>query len=298
MNLDANLKQYLILSHFPAIGPAAFRKIIAYFGSLDNFWQAKHLDWRKAGLNEETIRKFLAFIKDFGAERLIELTKILEREHIELLPFNSPLYPAILKEIPTPPALLYYQGNIKALSVPSLAVVGSRQNTPYGTSALHYLLPSVIDKGVTIISGLALGTDTIAHQLAVQNGGPTIAILGGGLDAASFYPAVNRQLGQDIINRGGLLISEFPPLCRPSRFSFPQRNRLIAALSRATLVVEAAQKSGALITADYALDFNREVLAIPGSIFSDRSQGTNQLLKSGARLINTAEDILLSLSYE
>lgn len=203
---------------------------------------------------------------------------------------DDPRYPSLLREIPHPPASLRIRGDISALHRPALAVVGTRRPTSYGLSVTRSLLEPVARAGLTIISGLALGIDTVAHRVAVELGAPTIAVLGCGIDR--IYPWENQQLAEAILATGGALISEFPDGTPPLRQHFPQRNRIISGLARAVLLVEAGEKSGALITAKFAVDQNRDVLVVPGPITSPTSVGPLNWLKLGATPITSAEDIL------
>jgi len=177
-----------------------------------------------------------------------------------------------------------------------LAVVGSRKFSSYGKMAAEKIIGILSQNNLTITSGLALGIDAIAHLTALEAGGRTIAVLGSGLDKENIYPSANRYLADKIISSGGTIISEFPIGTPPLKHNFPQRNRLIAGISIGTLVIEADEKSGALITARYALEQNREVFAVPGSIFSNQSRGTNKLIKQGAIPITAAEDIIEALN--
>lgn len=293
-----NKQNYLILNHFSPLGPASFRKLIQYFGSLELFWHAPFKDWLRAGLKESVARDFRSFSQNFPKSRLDKTLMLLKNENINLLSYEDDNYPQLLREIDSAPPLLYYQGDLKALDLPGLAIVGSRKNTPYAERVLNELVPELPIYNIVTISGLALGVDALAHDSSLKGQGLTIAVLGSGLDQKSFYPRANRPLRDRILKNGGLILSEFPPLSPPLRTNFPRRNRLIAALSRAVLVVEAAAKSGALITANYALDFNREVLAIPGSIFNPNSFGPNNFLKQGAKLISGLKDILEVFNIE
>lgn len=207
---------------------------------------------------------------------------ILTPEHIE--------YPALLKEIPYPPKTLYVEGNAQLLSRPTLAVVGTRTPTAYGLATVTALLEPVIRAGIVIVSGFALGIDGRAHQTAVDLGAPTVAVLGCGLDIN--YPYEHQHLRQQILANGGALVSEFSAGTPPLRHHFPQRNRIISGLTSATLLVEAGEKSGALITAKFAADQNRDVLVVPGPISSPMSVGPLNWLKLGATPVTSAEDLL------
>ena len=207
-------------------------------------------------------------------------------------------YPAILKEIHDPPKELYIKGEIIEQDKTAIAIVGTRKYSQYGKQVTLDIAGELAKLGITIVSGLAKGIDTFAHQAALENKGRTIAVLGSGMDKKSFYPSCNYYLGEKI-SQYGAVISEYPPGTLGAQFTFPQRNRIISGLSLGVVVVEAPEKSGALITATLALEQNREVFAIPGSIYETNSQGTNQLIKLGAKPIACIEDILeeLNLSY-
>jgi DNA processing protein len=207
-------------------------------------------------------------------------------------------YPAILKEIHDPPKELYIKGEIINQDKTAIGVVGTRKYTQYGKEVALDIAGKLAKLGITIVSGLAKGIDTFAHQAALENGGRTIAVLGSGMDKNSFFPRSNYSLSEKISQQGAV-ISEYPPGTRGTFFTFPQRNRIISGLSLGTIVIEAPEESGALITAALALEQNREVFAIPGSIYEKNSVGTNRLIKLGAKLVIDVEDILeeLNLSH-
>ena len=212
----------------------------------------------------------------------------LEQHQIKFITLKDQEYPLLLREIPYPPLGLYLQGEIPKNSN-FLSVVGTRKISSYGKLAIEKLLKNLIPYHFVIISGLALGVDTLGHKIALDEGGKTIAVLGTGLDR--IFPAINKSLSQKIIQNGAL-ISEYPLGTPPLKHHFPWRNRIISGLSPATLVIEAPEKSGALITANFALEQNRDVFAVPGSIFNKNSLGPNNLIKIGAKLISQTEDIL------
>ncbi|HYU64864.1 MAG TPA: DNA-processing protein DprA, partial [Candidatus Paceibacterota bacterium] len=187
-------------------------------------------------------------------------------------------YPKLLSQIHQPPKMLYYRGNISLFQTPCLAVVGTRKLTPYGQEATRFLVHDLIKASCTIVSGLALGIDAAAHTAALEAGGNTIAVLGSGIDDESIYPRTNFNLAHKILNHNGLIVSEYPEGTKAQHFTFPARNRIISGLSRGVVVIEADRESGALITAQFALEQNRDVFAIPGSIFAPRSIGTNSLI--------------------
>jgi len=207
-------------------------------------------------------------------------------------------FPPQLLEIPQPPKQLFAQGVLPDKDLVLLTVVGSRKYSSYGKEICEKLIGGLSGYGISIVSGLAIGIDTIAHKAALSAGLKTIAVPGSGLNSSVLYPATNRLLAQKIIESDGLLLSEFDPNFRATLWSFPQRNRIMAGLSHATLIIEAENKSGTLITARMALDYNRDVLAVPGSLFSRTSQGTNTLLRQGATPITSSEDILEALGFD
>jgi DNA processing protein len=205
-------------------------------------------------------------------------------------------YPVLLKQIYNPPAQLYYQGSLLAQEKNPLAVVGTRKMSAYGQATTKFLVKELVAQGITIISGLALGIDTLAHQTALKAKGKTIAVLGSGLNRV--YPQENKKLAQAIVANGGALVSEYPPETPPSRWTFPARNRIISGLSWGTLVIEAPEKSGALITARFSLDQDREVFAVPGSIYQPNSAGVHKLIKMGAHPVTSPEDILSAFDFK
>lgn len=207
-------------------------------------------------------------------------------------------FPPLLKEIPQPPKQLWSVGPLPAPELKLLAVVGSRQYTSYGKQVVDHLLAGLTGTNIGIVSGLALGIDALAHEAALRHQLYTIAVPGSGLSSSVLYPATNRRLARKIIDAGGGLLSELPPDTKAAQWTFPQRNRIMAGMSHATLLIEAGEKSGTLITARMAADYNRELLAVPGSIFSTTSLGTHQFIKLGAVPVTSAEDILETLQLE
>lgn len=209
--------------------------------------------------------------------------------------FGEKNYPRLLKKIVNPPKLLYVQGNIFAKEN-CFAIVGTRRCTPYGKQITREIAIDLAEAGLTIVSGFASGIDTEAHKAVIERGKRTIAVLGTGLDEKSIYPKSNLKLVKRILANGGALISEFPPKTHGTKYTFVQRNRIISGLSLGVLVVEARTKSGALITANYAISQKRKLFAIPGSIYSQTSKGCNHLIKNGAKLTEGANDILKELN--
>jgi len=216
-------------------------------------------------------------------------------EEIRKITIDDENYPKLLKKIANPPKVLYFKGNIK-IDKPCFAVVGTRKCSSYGKQITLEIVNYLNEAGLIIVSGLAPGIDSSAHLSVVEKQGKTIAVLGTGLDEKSIYPKENIKLSRKIIDLGGCLISEYPPETPGSRFTFPQRNRIISGLSNGVLVVEAKEKSGALITANYAFSQKRKVFAVPGSIYSLNSAGPHNLIKKGAKLVDNANDILKELN--
>lgn len=221
------------------------------------------------------------------------LADMLKYSMMEIRTLKPEHYPEALKEIPSPPEEIYYAGElINGEDTIFLGVVGTRKFSNYGKDACEKIIGGLAGYNIVIVSGLALGIDSIAHRAALDSGLRTIAIPGSGLADKVLHPHSNLKLAQEIVENGGCLMSEFPPDYPAGLHTFPQRNRIIAGLSRAVLVIEAPEKSGALITSAFALDFNRDVFAVPGSIFNENSKGTNRLIRMGATPITGAEDIL------
>ena len=216
------------------------------------------------------------------------------KEAIHFLMYEDVLYPKRLKEIYLPPVVLFYKGRLELFNRLSIGIVGARNHTEYSKEALEYLLPDILERKVSIISGLARGVDSLAHQLTLDLKGETIAVIGNGINIC--YPKENQSL-YDAIGKKGLILSEYPLDSPPLKFHFPYRNRIIAGLSHGLCVIEAKLHSGSLITANVALSENRQVFALPGNITSEYSKGTNELITAGAFPIRNANDILDSLHY-
>jgi len=216
----------------------------------------------------------------------------MDREQILVIKLDDKDYPKLLKQIADPPIKLYCRGNIELLNTFCLAVVGTRKLTAYGREAAQHIIAGLSSSGMTIVSGLAMGIDSVAHQSALDNGLPTIAVLGGAVNDEHIGPKTNLPLAKEILNNDGLLISEYSKKddIRPANFAV--RDRIISGISKGVVVVEGAEDSGSLITAKSAVDQNRDVFAVPGSIFSSVSRGTNWLLKNGAKIATSAEDII------
>ena len=230
---------------------------------------------------------------DLQSQRIRNTIFEYEKQGIRTITLFEPEYPPVLLETYKPPWVLYARGNPSLLTKEHLlAVVGSRKATTFGKKSIDLLFPQLIEEQVVIVSGLAAGIDAHAHQMAINLGGTTIGVIAGGFD--HLYPKENRPLAHEMM-KNHLIISEYPPHTRPQKWHFPMRNRIIAGISKGTLVVEAKKSSGSLITANYAVQEGREVFAIPGHILNDCSVGTNELIQQGAKLVFTPNDILEEL---
>ena len=288
MNTDT--KYLHSFASIPSIGARALQKISDYFPSFEDAWRADEKEIRNAGLDVKAISAILWKRPSIDPDREMEA---LARENIWIIRASDAEYPALLKEIPNPPFVLYGSGHPSALaSSLSIGVVGARKPTSYGAQATETITASLGAAGITIVSGLALGIDSLAHRAALEANAPTIAVLGSGIDEMSIYPSSNRGLARRIKDSGSVVVSEYPPKTPAMKEHFPQRNRIISGLSKGIVVIEAQEKSGALITARFALEHNRDVFAVPGSIFSLSSAGTNSLIQEGAKLVSCGEDIL------
>lgn len=281
---------WVLLSMVPGIGPAKFKRLVDTYGSAEAAWRADARSLGMAGLDVKAAAQLVALRARLDPEA--ELLR-LERLGIRALTLEDEAYPAPLREIADPPPVLYLQGELTPADQWSVAVVGTRRATVYGRQVVERLVGELARAGVTIVSGLARGIDAVAHRTALEAGGRTVAVLGNGVDQV--YPPEHARLAAQIRTQGAL-VSEFPPGVPPDAANFPRRNRIISGLTVGTLVVEAGQSSGALITADFAAEQGRDVYAVPGSIFSPASQGTHQLLRDGAKLIVEARDILEELN--
>ncbi|HPH78732.1 MAG TPA: DNA-processing protein DprA [bacterium] len=269
-------------------------KIKNYFGSLAVAYRSANIaDWQQAGIGSKDVIKWFDFKKTV---RLNEYLKKLNNFHIGYICYGDDEYPKYLAEIHCPPIVLYYIGNTNLLKRQLIAVVGTRRLTTYGKKVANELVKGLVDYNFVVVSGLALGIDGIAHAACLAQGGDTIAVHASGLD--KIYPMANQRLSRDIVENNGLLLSENKIGGTISKWQFPARNRIISGLSVGVLVVEAPVKSGALITANYALEQNRLVMAIPSDIFSLAGQGTNQLIANGACMVTKIDDVLNELGVQ
>ncbi|MDP3993156.1 MAG: DNA-processing protein DprA [bacterium] len=277
--LSCTSEVILSVSMVEPLGPISWQKLYRNFTGLKEVLAAGSDLLIKAGLNANQAEA----LRD-RPENVEAAKRLLASKKIEILTIDSPDFPVLLKEINDPPLWLFFRGDIKAMKKTCLTVVGTRKPSSYALLAAEKLLPEELVSQLCLVSGLAYGVDKKVHQLALKYNSPTIAVLAGGLD--SIYPADHYRLAEQIIASGGLLITEYPPLSRPRPAKFPIRNRIIAGLSPVTIVLEAAIRSGSLTTAKAALDYNREVMAVPSEITRRHADGTNFLIKQGATLLD------------
>lgn len=282
------------LSLISGIGSEKLRKLSKHFDSGEAAWNAGESELRAAGIPEKLASAIISQQKNIS---LREEEEKLAKWNIHLAQFGSPQYPSLLAEIPNPPFILYRRGNTDWFEKPIITVVGTRRPTHYGISVAREFGKRLAEAGIVVASGMALGIDKEAHHGALEGHGDTISVLGNGLDDPSIAPRTHLNLAHTISMHGALL-SDYPPGTPASEHTFPARNRIMAGLSLGTLVVEATEKSGTLITAQLALDYNREVFAVPGSVYSDRSRGAHTLIRNGAIITESIEDILTALPIE
>ena len=302
---------WLAFSVFSGVGPIRFKMLLNQFGRAKDAWRATTLDLSKA-IGEKLTEKFDKFRNTFSIR---DYTRRLLAQGVSFIITTDKEYPKLLSQIKNPPFVLFVKGdtttlyslsdqasseNREVLSedgsrqartiIPTIAVVGTRRTTSYGREVTKILTEELVAAGFLIVSGLAIGIDTVSHKAAIEAGGKTIAVLGCGIDCC--YPSANQSIYNSIIIGKGCVVSEYPLGQAPTRGSFPARNRIIAGLSLGVLVTEGAEDSGSLITAGYGLKFGRKVFAVPGPITSSLSKGPYKLIAKGARLVTSAEDIL------
>lgn len=281
------------IANIQKIGPARFKRLYNYFETMEQAFNAPFGELIKAGLEENIAQEFVISRNEINPN---EIWQKIEKENIKIVTIKDSNYPKLLKEIYNPPPVLYYKGSLLPNEEFAIAAVGTRKITNYGRQVTPFIVLPLAQNGITIISGLALGVDALSHESALKARGRTIAVLGSGLDHQNIYPFHNRYLAEKICEQDGLLLSEYPPGTLPLKQHFPNRNRIIAGLSLGVLIIEADKESGALITAKYALDQNRDVFAVPGSILNKTSDGPNNLIKMGAKPVTDAGDILEALN--
>jgi len=258
------------------IGAVRLRALLDYFGDLKTAWNAPADALMQAGLSEKVAARLVEVRTTKDLQKMAEW---IEKRDIQVFTWNDDDYPAILKEIDQPPPVLYVRGKILPEDNRAVAIVGTRKVTAYGRQVTEEIIHHLVQNGFTVVSGLARGVDGIAHQATLQDGGRTLAVLGCGVEQV--YPAEHMKLAEQIINSGAL-ISDYAPGTKPDAANFPPRNRIISGLSQVTIVIEAGETSGALITATFAVEQGRDVMAVPGSIYAPQSKGTNRLISQGA----------------
>ncbi len=274
----------------PNIGPAKVRALLDHFGDLEVAWHADRASLVQAGLDRRAINSLIE--TRAGLDLDAEMAK-LERHRVKVLTWEDDEYPSLLRQIYGPPPVLYVRGELHPDDEWAVAVVGTRKATVYGKEVARRLCSELARNRVTVVSGLARGIDGVAHRAALDAGGRTIAVMGCGLDR--IYPPEHRKLAQDIIGNGAL-VSDYPLGVPPDAGNFPPRNRIISGLSLGVVVVEAGERSGALITVNFALEQGREVFAVPGNILNRSSVGCNRLIHDGAKMVLGVEDILEELN--
>ena len=286
------IRDWVELNMTPGIGPRAAAQLLERFGSAEAVYEATRAELEQLRLVPEAVDAIIG--RDFHERAELEIQET-RKVGADLLILDDGVYPALLREIYDPPITLYVKGAWEeCLDQPCVAIVGSRRASTYGQNAALMLARDLAQRGVTIISGFARGIDAAAHRGALEGGGRTVAVLGTGIN--QYYPRDHRKLGEDILNSGGAIVTQFPLGTPPVSENFPYRNRIISGLSLGAVVVEAAENSGSLITARLAIEQNREVFAVPGNITSRNSFGTNYLIKgAGAKLVQQWQDIATEL---
>ena len=290
--LEEDIKYWVGFNNIPGIGRVRLTQLENYFDNLGNAWEAPAGELKRAGLDSAALRVISQWRDKLSPDAEMEK---LEKSGINVLTCRDTDYPARLKEIYDYPPVIYYKGSFLPIDEWCVAVVGTRRATVYGKQVTEEIVTDLARNKITIVSGLARGIDTVAHRSALEAGGRSLAVFANGLDIV--YPAENTGLAHSIIEQGAV-ISEYPPGTRPRAEYFPRRNRILSGLSLGVLVAEAGETSGAMITARMALEQNREVFAVPGSILSAVSRGTNSLIQEGAKLIRDYTDVLEELNLK
>jgi len=272
------------------IGAVRFQRLLERCGDAETAWGARPADLAEAGLSLKLIERVVAVREKVDLSRIWEQT---QTRNIQVLTWLDEAYPQRLKEIEQPPPVLYLRGELLPEDTWTVAIVGTRRVTPYGRQVTEEIVSYLAANGVTVVSGLARGVDSIAHNAALKAGGRTLAVLGSGVDR--IYPPENRALAEQMIERGAVL-SDYAPGTPPESSNFPPRNRIISGLSMAVVVIEAGKTSGALITAEFAAEQGREIFAVPGNILAPQSKGTNKLIQDGTLPLLSASDIMQALN--
>ncbi len=283
-----NIEDLILLNTIEEFGYRKLEALLNVFKSASDILKAKKSELLAVGGVDKGLAGKIAGL---DKEKLSGELRLMERLRVRAVSIFDDDYPENLKNIYSPPIVIYVKGKIRPEDADAVAIVGSRRPSYYGISACEKLADQLVSRGITVISGLARGIDTMAHKGALKSG-RTIAVLGSGLNY--IYPPENRKLAEEICEKGAV-ISEFPMNTPPNRRNFPKRNRVISGLSLGVLVVEASEKSGSLITANFALEENRELFAVPGEVSSRTSTGSNNLIKQGAKLAENADDIIAEI---
>ncbi len=292
-NISGHTAEWLAITLTPGLGPTRSRRLVELLGGIEAVFRATLTELEATGIPAVSAQSL-------GTGRSLELAHEEQARAsstgIHLVALDDPAYPATLRQIYDPPLILYIQGSVEALSRPGVAVVGTRHPTPYGTGMAERLACDLAARGLVVFSGLARGVDSAAHRGAIAAKGKTVAVFGTGADVV--YPKENRRLVEQLLSLGGAVISEFPLGTSPTPQNFPIRNRIISGISIGVLVIEAAEYSGTRITSRCALEQNREVFAVPGNVTNKNSWGPNTLIKQGAKLVATWEDVWEELPVE
>lgn len=294
MNKEKQIRVCLLAT--PGIGRRTFRKVESWLkqnkSQWVDFWSNKNL-WPLADLKENQINSLGKFQQKFGLDGYFNY---LEKINVRVIDKYDKDYPILLNNIDDQPIVLYIKGQLPEQKLPAISVVGTRKATHYGKLATGKIVKDLVGSRVTIVSGFMYGIDICAHEVALENGGSTIGVLGFGFD--HFYPSIYRKKYLEMLEKGMCFMTEYAPFVAPKQGSFPERNRIVAGLSLGTVVIEAGENSGTLITSRLASEFGREVFAVPGSIFSPYSIGTKLLLSQGACLVNSGDEILSELNLK
>ena len=281
------MKRYWIgINLVKGIGAVRLRALLDFFGDAKTAWEGSSADLRAAGLSKNLVERLIKAREQVDLDALWD---DIAAKNIRVMTWDDADYPARLREISQPPPILYLRGDFIQDDAWAVGIVGTRRVTSYGRQVTEEIASFLAQNGVTVVSGLARGVDGIAHQAALNAGGRTFAVLGSGVDR--IYPPEHRNLAEAISGSGAIL-SDYPPNTPPEASNFPPRNRIISGLSMATIVIEAGATSGALITANFAVEQGREVFAVPGNIFAPQSKGPNKLIQNGAHSLLKPQDIL------
>ena len=287
---DEAVRYWVGFNKVPGIGSARLRALLDYFGDLEVAWHAPTHDLQQAGLDRRSLASLLRVRDALDLDAEMER---LQRTGVQVMTWDDAGYPPNLRQAYNAPPVLYMRGSLETRDEWAVAVVGTRRASVYGKEAARMVCTGLTQAGVTVVSGMALGIDTVAHRACLDAGGRTIAVLGCGVDVV--YPARNARLADEIVEHGAL-VSEYALGTRPEARNFPPRNRIISGLTLGTVVIEGDMGSGALITAGFALEQGREVFAVPGNIFARASRGTNHLIQQGAKMVTQVGDVLEELN--